>query len=130
MKKNKLIVLYDGECGLCLKTAAIINRIDIFNQLELLTVQDNYYKYDSLDKDKMLEEMHCLDSNGNIYSGYDSYVHILISMLYTAPLGVIISLPVISHVGAWVYRIVAERRQTSRCASGTCSFKGKGGRVV
>jgi predicted DCC family thiol-disulfide oxidoreductase YuxK len=122
-KKYVYFFYYDAECPLCNKIIVLINHFDIFNTIECLPVQGNYQNSDSLksyDEEILLVNIHGVTSSGKVVSGYQAYVQLFKSFLYTYPLGVLIGLPGISYLGQKTYNFIAGNRLTERCTSENC----------
>lgn len=123
-KKPTFTFYYDYECPLCIKTVVLINHFDIFGMVDCKSVQ-GYYSSDpliqSIPEEKMLLEIYSIDRKRNIiYSGYDTYVKLLLKMRYTFILGYIMKIPGISHIGKRIYSKVALGRGVYRCTHETC----------
>lgn len=115
---------YDGECPLCKRTKLAIQHFDILKKVEFKTVQ-YYAEQQALLKDipydTLLDDIHSI-KNGKVYTGLDTYIQVLDSMVYTKPLSWLIRIPGIYHLGKAVYGFVAKNRNTERCTEDNCGY--------
>lgn len=108
-----LIVLYDGNCGLCRRTIAILRSLDMLeclrpvNALDAQAVQAAGAAH--LDPDAMLRDMHSLEESRTA-AGYASYLRIARRLPPLWPLLPFLHLPLVAAVGRRVYRHVADTR--------------------
>lgn len=114
------LVLYDGGCGFCSRSAAILTRLDLLRRSEFADISGEWdrlsVRHPSLDLSACLQEMHVVTRKGEIFRGFDAYR----SMAWVLPLGWVflplLYLPGVPFVGRRVYRTVASRRRTTTCA--------------
>lgn len=114
---------YDGECPLCQKVVLIIKHFDIFKSVNCKTVQNNYQENPALkdlDENSLLTNIHGVNSDGKIAVGYWAYVQLFRYLLYTYPLGLLLSIKGISNLGVKVYNYIADNRLTERCTLQSC----------
>lgn len=124
-KKTSYSFYYDAECPLCNKVVVIIKHFDVFQRVKCVTVQGNYANEEALKpytEEEVLINIHGVTSNGKVKVGFWAYVQLFKSMGYTYPLGLLISLPVISTLGERIYKFVAGNRLTERCTAENCSM--------
>ncbi|CAH9017958.1 DCC1-like thiol-disulfide oxidoreductase family protein [Candidatus Nitrosacidococcus sp. I8] len=115
---SELTVLYDQNCPLCNRTAIIIHHFDGFNGVSFKGLQDHRESYPQISQfteDQLLKDLYSIDSHNQVYFGIDTYIQIFKAMKYTAPLGWIISIPGIYHIGSWIYRRIADNRARITC---------------
>lgn len=127
IKANKPIYkfYYDAECPLCNKTVVLINHFDIFGLINCITVQGNYKKEESIknyDESSLLITIHGVTLKGEVKKGYWAYIQLLKSMFYTYPLGILLSLPLLSSIGKKIYKFIAGNRLTERCTVENCAI--------
>ncbi|HEY7171892.1 MAG TPA: DCC1-like thiol-disulfide oxidoreductase family protein [Vicinamibacterales bacterium] len=115
----RVTVVYDGRCGLCRPTVAILRRLDLLGRVRTL---DLWTQWDvvqrvapSLTREAALRDMHAL-ADGRLARGFDAYREIA----WTLPLGwlllPLLYLPPVSHLARRWYRRVADRRHGDSCA--------------
>ncbi|MBN8641861.1 MAG: DUF393 domain-containing protein [Flavobacteriales bacterium] len=124
-KRASYTFYYDAECPLCNKVVVIIKHFDVFKTINCATVQGNFQNETALksySEEELLINIHGVTNSGKVKVGFWAYVQLLKEMKYTYPLGLLISLPIISNLGQWVYRFVAGNRLTERCTAENCSM--------
>ncbi len=118
-KSPALTVFYDEQCPLCCRTILIINHVDIFNCIDFKGAQSyasNYPAVNTIDQAILLTDLYAIDTNNTLYSGVDTYIHILLKMRYPAIIGYIIMLPGIYHLACKIYRNIADSRTRLDCS--------------
>lgn len=115
---------YDLECPLCNKIIITIKHFDVFNAIQFVDVQNNFTKeeaFKNIPEDDVLINIHGVDKKGKVYIGYYAYVKLLKAMIYTYPLGLILSFPLINVLGRKLYQLIAGKRITERCTVENCN---------
>jgi predicted DCC family thiol-disulfide oxidoreductase YuxK len=114
---------YDAECPLCQKVVIIIRHFDVFNRVRCVTVQ-GFAAQEPVLKDipemNLLITVHGVARNNKMFVGYDAYMALLKSLVYTYPLALIASLPGIATLGKKIYNYIAGNRLTERCTNENC----------
>jgi len=122
-KKPAYYFYYDAECPLCIKMVVVIQHFDVFRKIACLSVQ-GYAKeqpaLQNIPESELLINIHGINKKGKIAVGYDVYVQVLKQMVYTYPLGLLLSIPGITFFGRKVYAYIAGNRLTERCSSENC----------
>ena len=124
-KKPRLTFYYDEECPLCNRTKIIINYLDFFNAIEFKGVQTYGFNnpiFKDINQEDLLDNIYSISNNGIIYSGIDTYKIAFRKILLLFPLGILLSIPGIYHIGKWVYGKVAQNRYVERCTEENCGF--------
>jgi predicted DCC family thiol-disulfide oxidoreductase YuxK len=124
-KKPLYTFYYDAECPLCSKVVVAIYHFDIFNTIRCATVQGHFQDdvaIAGIDEETLLINIHGVTRNGKVYVGFWAYVQLFKSMVYTYPIGLLISLPGISWIGKKIYNYIAGDRLTVRCTSENCAM--------
>ena len=119
-KSPALTVFYDAQCPLCNRTVLSINHFDIFSCIDFKNAQQYATQYPALSnisEQTLLTDLYALDSDNQVYSGLDTYIQIAKKMRYLAPIGWILSLPVIYQIAAKKYRSIADNRQRVTCSA-------------
>lgn len=114
---------YDAECPLCNKVIVVIKYFDVFNKTECLTVQGyagEQPAFKGIPEMDLLVNIYGVDKNGKTAIGFDAYIQLLKSMIYTYPMALLLSLPGISNIGRKIYKYIAGNRLTERCTSENC----------
>jgi predicted DCC family thiol-disulfide oxidoreductase YuxK len=115
----RVTVVYDGRCGLCRPTVALLRRLDLLGRMRAL---DLWTQWDaaqrlapSLTRAAALRDMHAI-RNGRLTRGFDAYREIAKSL----PLGwlmlPLLYLPPVARLGRRWYRAAADRRHGESCS--------------
>ena len=111
--------LFDGGCGFCRKTVAVLWHLDGLRRVELFDVVNEWptiaSRYPRLDHPATLEDMHVILDDGRVYTGYDAYRQLAWALPATWPLLPVLYLPPVRWVGWKVYRYVASHRHDGGC---------------
>ncbi|WP_366184819.1 DCC1-like thiol-disulfide oxidoreductase family protein [Flavobacterium ovatum] len=124
-KKPTYTFYYDAECPLCNKVVVIIKHFDVLATINCITVQGNYQNdvaLQSYTEEDLLINIHGVTNSGKVSVGFWAYVQLLKKMKYSYPIGLFISLPVISILGQKAYRFIAGNRLTERCTVENCAI--------
>lgn len=120
--KNPLLFFYDNECPLCLRTKIVIEHFDLFKAINFVSIQENFTKYPEIEKigyNNALNNIYSI-SNNKVHEGVDTYIAVLVKMIYTVPFALLLKIPGIYHLAKKVYSIVAANRNTERCDETSC----------
>src|SRR5829696_7171869 len=70
-------VLFDGDCGLCLRTVAWLRRLDLFGRLRFSDIDADWERlaaaHRTLDRDACVAAMHVIAPDGSITAGFDGF---------------------------------------------------------
>jgi predicted DCC family thiol-disulfide oxidoreductase YuxK len=113
-------VLFDGGCGLCVPTVAILRRLDLLDRVSFLDVTRQWpeiaRRFPALTQERCLTDMHTITADGT-FAGYDAYRALARSL----PLGLLLRplmfVPPVPQLGRRAYRYIADRR------SRTCEWR-------
>ncbi|HEX7019379.1 MAG TPA: DCC1-like thiol-disulfide oxidoreductase family protein [Gemmatimonadaceae bacterium] len=119
-RRGTIAVIYDGDCGLCTRTAAGIAGFDILRRVELCDLWRDWdavsARYPALDQEACAIAMHAVESGGRLSQGFTAFRR----LLWYVPVGwlllPIFYVPGIRPVGERVYAWVAARRARTACA--------------
>ena len=78
MANKELQVFYDGGCILCSKEIAYYKKKDLGKKIDFIDITDNTFNCEnySLDREKIFEKFHVLDSKGEIKTGVEAFCSI------------------------------------------------------
>ncbi len=117
----RLILIYDGGCGLCSRTVGVVRGLDLLGKVEVRDVTGDWddlsARFPDLDQGRCLEEMHVIGPTGRVFRGFDGYRALAWTLPAGWPLLPFAYLPGVAPVGSAVYRFVAAHR------SRTCDLK-------
>ena len=121
------IVLYDGECPLCVFQMRMITWLDWFNVVSLLPVQDLRVSEiaPSLSREALLEAIHCITPDGRIYRGARCLRFMGMRLPLVIPVALLLWIPGVIWVAEKIYlRVSRNRHMLSRWfgCQGACSI--------
>jgi predicted DCC family thiol-disulfide oxidoreductase YuxK/uncharacterized membrane protein YphA (DoxX/SURF4 family) len=130
-KHPSLVVFYDELCPLCNRTVIFLRHFDCLKTLEFKGLQTHARQCSALDRipdEELLKDLYALDRTGRLYSGFDTYIKILISMKVTGPVGFLLKTPGVYTLGTHIYRKIADQRARLTCGN-DCPVSGEPGAV-
>ena len=127
-------VLYDGQCAFCLKSVALLRRLDWLNRLSYIDFRNPDRLPNSklpLDPGRLLEEMHLVTPDGcRVYHGFQAIRWIAWRLPPLWPVAPLLALPGMARLGQRAYLWVARHRfQLVPCHGGVCTLPGPGKRT-
>lgn len=117
-------VVFDGACGLCRRSVAVLAALDWGRRIRFLDLMDwdsVKQEHPGLDRERCLREMHIIDRAGRVTAGFDGYRTLssrIPLLFWTTPL---LHLPPVAAAGRVVYQRVADARHRNGC-NGSCSL--------
>jgi predicted DCC family thiol-disulfide oxidoreductase YuxK len=120
--KGKIIVLYDGMCGLCQRSIFMVQMMDVLDRVKPVDFRDSIMKSKhapNLAEADLDRAMHIKTPKGVYFKGFDAFRKLawhLPSLKLITPL---LYIPGVAPVGRMIYAKIAESR--NRCAGGVCS---------
>jgi predicted DCC family thiol-disulfide oxidoreductase YuxK len=123
---GKAVVLFDGECPLCLKSVDILKRLDWLHTLHFQNAREADRLPASpipLEQNRMLEEMHLVTPDRrSVHHGFGAFRWMARHIPLLAAFTPILYLPGVPAIGQWAYLWVARHRyQLVPCHNGVCS---------
>jgi predicted DCC family thiol-disulfide oxidoreductase YuxK len=121
-----LVVLIDGECPMCRRTARRLGRVDWLHRLsfEDATIPAVRARFaPGLDEAAALTAMHVVAPDGSRESGFDGFLRIarVVPLLWLP--GAIAALPGVRSFGRFIYRRIAANRTRGRCTDAMCGIE-------
>ncbi|MBM7553816.1 thiol-disulfide oxidoreductase DCC family protein [Thalassobacillus pellis] len=105
-------VFYDAQCPLCYHVKRILQKLDWFNRVQWVAVQeavDSFFYPFLRDKD-VYERIYMQASTGKVLAGFYTIRKLLINIPLTMPLGVLMYFPLASRIGSPLYIWVSKHR--------------------
>jgi predicted DCC family thiol-disulfide oxidoreductase YuxK len=126
-KSPPALVLYDGECPLCLKSVSLLKRFDWFKQLDYVNVREADkvpVRQPPLEPKRLLEEMHLITPDGkHVYHGYECFRWMAWRLPLFCWLAPLMYIPGLPALGQRIYLWVARNRyRLVPCQNGICSL--------
>ncbi|UVI28098.1 thiol-disulfide oxidoreductase DCC family protein [Paenibacillus spongiae] len=132
---EKIYVLYDRQCKLCLASVKRLKELHTSAELRFVSVQsyldgtgEEIPDFGSVDREKLLAKLHVVDEAGRAYAGADGVVRIIRTARGLSWLAVLYKIPGMSRLADALYRYVANRRYDwfgktdEGCENGVCSL--------
>jgi predicted DCC family thiol-disulfide oxidoreductase YuxK len=129
--EEKMEVLYDGQCPLCIRSMTSLQYFDWF---ERITFSDVTVRWETLNAEHRaafslsdaLREMYLLMPDGTFRKGFLAFKEMVRQMPFMWPIALVFDLPLASRLGPKVYHFVASRRfRFIQCTTDTCSLHTK-----
>lgn len=121
--KSKIIILYDGACGLCRNSIFMLQMMDVLHRIKPIDFRNTTLRSKhapNIAEADLDRAMHIKMPKGGYYKGFDAFRKLswyLPSLKLLTPL---LYLPGVAPVGRMVYTKIAESR--NRCAHGECKI--------
>jgi predicted DCC family thiol-disulfide oxidoreductase YuxK len=107
---HRLLVLFDGDCGVCTSSARWLGRLDRHGRLELIPLQAALGMPDAPSIDVLLDAMHVRDSDGGWSVGGAAWIRISREVALLRPFGLLARLPLLRRFVEPTYALVARNR--------------------
>ncbi|MCS7017069.1 MAG: DUF393 domain-containing protein [Gemmatales bacterium] len=133
LPRDKPVVLYDGECPLCLRTVAVLHWLDLFGRLAYQNAREPFElprTTPALDPQKLLQHMHVVTPGTDrrrAYTGYYAFRWLAWWLPACWPILPLLYLPGAAWVGERIYAWVARNRfRLLPCHGGVCRWPNPG----
>ena len=124
---GRLVVLIDGGCPMCRRTARVLHAFDWLNRLVFVDGTDAAAREryaPGLHEAALLHEMYVVDEAGARRAGYEGYLWIAVVVPVLWPFAVAGRLPGIRQAGHAAYRFIAARRaRRGGCSDDVCAVR-------
>ncbi|MFQ5865021.1 MAG: thiol-disulfide oxidoreductase DCC family protein [bacterium] len=126
INKNKLKIVYDGRCPLCIRTVKILKLLDWLSNLEyedLVNWEELSAEYPSLDLENCLQQMHVISPKSHIVSGFSAFRKICGCLMLGWLILPFLYIPGVPTLGQYFYLRIAKNRKREgvRCTRHACS---------
>jgi len=125
--QERLVLLYDGECNLCLNTVALLRKIRTTADLIMVPLQEAPPELLPMGvaREELLAQLHVTDGSGKLYRGPEAVVRIMRTVPSLRWIGFLYRLPGMKKPAELLYRLIAKHRyrlfgRTDPCESGAC----------
>ena len=122
--RSSLTVYFDEECPLCNRTKIAVQHFDYRRKIEWKGVSeaDEEQALEVVSQETLLLSMHGVTRKGKVVNGIKTYQEITKRIPIFYPLYLLLLVPGISHLAAWLYGLVAANRTSTRCTDETCGY--------
>jgi predicted DCC family thiol-disulfide oxidoreductase YuxK len=109
---NKHIILYDGECPMCVFQMKVLSWLDWFGVLALMPLSDPHAQEiaPQLTREDLLEAIHCVTPQGRIYRGARAIRFVGMRLPLLVPVALFLWIPGIIQIAEIVYQWVSRNR--------------------
>lgn len=109
-----LTAIYDGRCVICQTTRRLVSALDWRGRVQWLDLHDHETvaaRFPHLDHPRLMGEIHVIDENGRLFTGFRGLRRMLRALPVGFPLYLVLRLPVVGDwPGPGVYRAIARHR--------------------
>lgn len=114
--KDDLYVLFDGNCKICRRTIAILQRFDVFGRIAYVNALD-HPQLERLglawvDSVELFQDMHAISGKSK-WKGYDAYRKLTLRIPWFWPVWPLLWVRPVPDIGKIIYRKVADSRMCS-----------------
>lgn len=123
---------FDGNCGVCQSTCAMMRALDWRRRIEFIDLHEAGFASEGIrdvSRTRLMSEIHVLDDNGELHAGFAGARRMLREAPLGLPLWLLLLLPGADVIGKRVYRFVAGNRyrlntlrdqESPECEDGAC----------
>jgi predicted DCC family thiol-disulfide oxidoreductase YuxK len=116
------VVLFDGDCRLCLAFARLVKALDMRDRIRIRSIQDSKDLLADIPGDDILDAMHVVAPDGRVSTGGDALPSILAALTSGPPLERLLSeSPATTAAMHGLYAVLAEFRGHVTCRFGARS---------
>jgi predicted DCC family thiol-disulfide oxidoreductase YuxK len=124
-RAHQALVLYDGQCPLCIKSAETIKRFDWFHTLHFQNARDVDaipQREPPLHPERLLQQMHLITpDNHQVHCGFKAFRWIAWRLPALWPVAPLLYLPGVPTLGEKAYLWIARNRyRLVPCQNGVC----------
>jgi len=109
---TKHILLYDGECPMCVFQMKMLSWMDWFGALALLPLSDPHAQEiaPQLSREDLLEAIHCVTPQGRVYRGARAIRFVGVRLPLLVPLAIVLWIPGVIQIAEIVYQWISRNR--------------------
>jgi predicted DCC family thiol-disulfide oxidoreductase YuxK len=113
MNRTKHIVLYDGDCSLCTFQMRLLTWLDWFNALQLIPITHPLAAQiaPQIDREALLEAIHCITPEGRVYRGARALRFVGMRLPLFVLVALVMWIPGVIWIAEHVYQWVARHRK-------------------
>jgi predicted DCC family thiol-disulfide oxidoreductase YuxK len=114
-----LSVVYDGDCGFCVRTMRLVRTVDVFSSVTCVRSEepDVLVRFPVLRATDLLDAMWVVDETGRVDRGFFAFRRIVRRLPLAWPLLIVFYFPGASVIGPRIYAWVARNRRRFGCDS-------------
>lgn len=128
---EKLLILYDGNCGLCTRSVAGLRTLKTNAVLEFMPLQQ--YDTDNLPLNLSVEDLyaqiHVIDEEGRLFKGAEALTRVVKTVPTLQWIAWLYRVPGMHYVADQLYKWIAKHRYqlfgtVDECENGACRLHG------
>ena len=125
--QKTLNVIYDGQCGFCIRALNIVQRFDLHNTLRFYDAHrpETFEQFPELRGSDVNDAMYVVVEGEPVYRGFFAFRRLIWNSPLTWPLVLLFYFPGASFFGPRVYAWVARNRSKFGCRSEVCELPPK-----
>lgn len=120
---HSIVVLYDGHCGLCLRSMYILHLCDwlhVLKPVDFRVVDDRRAFAPGITESKLDAAMHIRLANQTYLTGFDAFRHTTKALPPLCFLYPLLHIPSVAPIGRRIYKQIADNRK--KCSHENCGF--------
>jgi predicted DCC family thiol-disulfide oxidoreductase YuxK len=118
-------VVYDGLCPLCIRSAVILDYLDLRRQLRFVDLEHEWATAvaiaPTLTAERARAAIHLVSPDGQVYSGFTAFRALSRQLPLLWPVLPLLYAPLSGRVGPRLYRLVAASRGRVVCRADSCA---------
>ena len=119
--EHKAVLLFDGDCAFCTKSAAIGQWLHL--ECDFTSLQSVDLEYLNIDPARAQHEVPLYDGRGAVLYGHEAVAAVLkTGALPLRTLGHVITSRLFNRLAAWAYRVVSRHRHQLPGGTSTCKL--------
>lgn len=119
MPVRHFTIIFDGSCGICRQTMAVISGLDLLHRVEIRDAIGEWpqlaVRFPGLSQGRCLDTMHVVRQDGRVYEGFDGYRALAWALPLWWVLVPLLYVPGVPLVGRAIYAHVARERFVAGC---------------
>src|ERR1700760_1612597 len=106
------IILYDGECPMCIFQMKVLSWLDWFGVLALVPLSDPRAQEiaPQLTREDLLEAIHCVTPQGRIYRGARAIRFVGMRLPLLVPVALFLWIPGVIQIAEIIYQCISRNR--------------------
>jgi predicted DCC family thiol-disulfide oxidoreductase YuxK len=130
--RPRFILLMDGACSMCRRTAAVLKAADAVDRIEVADARDDAMVVSlGIDPARAVDEMHLVAASGRAYAGFDAYRRLAFLLPASWALAPFLYIPGMRAIGRRAYRRISRSRlPVLHCTSASCTIGERAGSAI
>lgn len=123
-RREPLDLVYDGQCGFCLRALRIVRTLDVFRRIHFHDAHDPraIEAFPGLSGLDLSEAMYAVTAGGTVHPGFFAFRRVVWLSPLLWPLVPLFYLPGSTFVGTRLYAWIARNRHRFGCQSEVCGL--------